>query len=225
MQTSRQRIAEKVAKKSDRFGSLESNMQVKKGADGDGKPVRYNPFQEMIAIEAEFGCIFEDDEEEVLRKARENSRWYPFLEHISKKKKVKDFAKIVEDANKRKEQRLKQKQLEMIKQQIARGVKNVNTAALQTANDDDDNEDGEGEKIDVQKMIAEVQRKQQNQRMEDMVRGINNLCHKARLEESTMDGVKEKIAYKYPAKPSADDSGNDIYKNIFARVDARWQYN
>lgn len=104
LDASRQRIAEKVAKKSDRFGSLKSNMVERKGATAeDGKPVMYNPFQEMIAIEAEFGSIFADDEDALLAKAREESRWYPFLEHISKKKKKKDFEKIIEDANKRKE--------------------------------------------------------------------------------------------------------------------------
>lgn len=41
----------------------------------------------------------------------------------------------------------------MIKQQIARGVKNVNTAALQNQDDEDGDE---GQKVDVQKMIAEV---------------------------------------------------------------------
>ena len=88
-------------------------MIERKGSDG--KSGMYNPFQEMIAIEAEFGCIFDDDEDTILAKARENSHWYPFLEHISKKKKQKEFVKIIEDANRRKEQRIKQKQLEMIK--------------------------------------------------------------------------------------------------------------
>jgi len=57
----------------------------------------------MMAIEEEFGCIFPLDQEGQLEEAKANSRWYPFLECISKKKKQKEFAKIVEDANKRKE--------------------------------------------------------------------------------------------------------------------------
>lgn len=40
-----------------------------------------------------------------------------------------------------------------------------------------------------------------------------------------MDGVKDFIHYKYPAAPSADDDGQDIYKFIQPRIDSRWQYN
>ena len=35
---------------------------------------------------------------------------------VSRKKKAKDFARVIDDANKRKEARIKQKQLELIKQ-------------------------------------------------------------------------------------------------------------
>lgn len=61
--------------------------------------------------------------------------------------------------------------------------------------------------------------------METMVKSINNICYKARLETENMDGVKDFIHYKYPAAPSADDDGQDIYKFIQPRIDSRWQYN
>mmetsp|Transcript_19608 Transcript_19608/g.24207 ORF Transcript_19608/g.24207 Transcript_19608/m.24207 type:complete len:81 (-) Transcript_19608:290-532(-) len=74
-------------------------------------------------------------------------------------------------------------------------------------------------------MIAEVQRKQQNQRMEDIVEGINNLCEKSVLEDRNLGDIKDFIHYKYPSCPSNDASGHDIYKNVFSRIDARWQFN
>jgi len=57
----------------------------------------------MMAIEAEFGSIFNASEEYQLEEARAKSKWYPFLDLVSRKKKKNDFTRVIEDANKRKE--------------------------------------------------------------------------------------------------------------------------
>jgi hypothetical protein len=43
-----------------RFGPKSSNMKIVK-MDNEGKPVLVNHFLEMMAIEAEFGCIIEEE--------------------------------------------------------------------------------------------------------------------------------------------------------------------
>ena len=61
--------------------------------------------------------------------------------------------------------------------------------------------------MDVTKMIAEEQRRAQNQRMNDIVEGISKLNEKSIDEAYTMEGIKEFIKYKYPMVPSADEVG------------------
>ena len=135
-----------------RFGPASANMipakQTSEMKDNGIDPGMYNPFFEMMEIEAEFGSIFTTEEEKQLEIERDNSKWYPLLEAMTDKKKHIEFVAILEEAHKRKESRKKQKQLELIRQQLSRGVKNIDTAALGGGNDDDD-EDGLGEKVDV----------------------------------------------------------------------------
>ena len=57
LEQSKKRIIEKVSQTGTRFGPRESNMSTKKEGN-TGKSTRYNPFEEMMAIEAEFGSIF-----------------------------------------------------------------------------------------------------------------------------------------------------------------------
>ena len=47
----------------------------------------FNPFMEMMAIEAEFGSLYESQEAQRQEQARNNSKWYPFFETISQKNK------------------------------------------------------------------------------------------------------------------------------------------
>lgn len=90
----------------------------------------------------------------------------------------------------------------MIKSQIARGVKNVNTDVLMAAEGSKSHQ-----KVDVTKMIAEEQRRAQNQRMNNIVEGISKLNEKSIDEAYTMEGIKEFIKYKYPMVPSVDEVG------------------
>ena len=68
----------------------------------------------MMAIEVEFGNLFEDKDDK-LASARANSKWYPFLEAVSNKNKYREFAKIVDAANERKQKKMKQREMELIK--------------------------------------------------------------------------------------------------------------
>ena len=96
-----------------RFGPLSSNMiaakQTSEMADNGIDPGLYNPFYEMMEIEAEFGCIFTTEEEKQLEIDRDSSKWYPLLEAMTDKKKHVEFVAILEEAHKRKEARKKQK--------------------------------------------------------------------------------------------------------------------
>lgn len=74
----------------------------------DGNAESYNPFEEMMAIEAEYGNIFSEEENDNENQARANSRWYPFLLAVSQKSKHKDFTKVVEAAQERKDESLRQ---------------------------------------------------------------------------------------------------------------------
>ena len=74
--------------------------------------------------------------------------------------------------------------------------------------------------MDVSKMIADMQRKAQNQRMTDIVNGINTLNEKSICEDTHMQEIREFIKYKYPALPSSDAQGDDIYGCILSKVDS-----
>ena len=68
LKTTKDRILSKVNARSTRFGPHECNLLERKSLDSDtdGKNpavTTYNPFQEMMAIEAEFGSIFTASEE------------------------------------------------------------------------------------------------------------------------------------------------------------------
>ena len=227
LQTSKERIREKVNRMTTRFGPISSNLipgkQTSNMRDGGVDADMYNPFKDMMSIEAEFGCIFTTEEEKQLEIGRTNSKWFPLLEAMTRKKKHKNFVAIIESAQKRKEQKNKQRQLEIIRDQLARGVKVVDTTAF-TKGDSDD-EEGLGEKIDVQKILAEIQRKQQHERMEQMVNSINDLCQKSIDENNNLTEIKDYINYKYPSCPSNDSQGRDIYDKCFYKIVSRWQYN
>ena len=149
LESSRKRIQEKVRETSTRFGPRSSNMSKTKGPGENSKPSYYNPFEEMMLIEAEFGSLFASKDEVEQEAARNSSKWYPLFETISQKRKFDTFSNIIKVAQKRKEDQMQQKQLEIIKQQIARGVKNVDTKVLMGG------EDSKSAKMDVSKMIAE----------------------------------------------------------------------
>lgn len=80
----------------------------------------------MMAIEAEYGNIFESQSERQLDQKRTNSMWFPFYEAFNRKEKILD---IIENCQRSKQDMQQAKQLEQIKQQIARGGK-VNLDAL-----------------------------------------------------------------------------------------------
>ena len=82
LEASRKRINKKVAMTTTRFGPRSSNMAYKKSGPEE-KAVQYNPFEEMMAIEAEFGSVFSSHESLILEEGRANSKWYPFFESIS----------------------------------------------------------------------------------------------------------------------------------------------
>ena len=143
---SRKRIAYKVRQMSTRFGSRHANMVC---VEGEQK----NPFEEMMAIEAEFGSIFESKEQAARDIGRQNSRWYPLFEQLTQKDKYQQFKEIVATFQTRKALHLATKPLDMFKMQISQRIK---LAAKM---------EGEGghttsTKIDVQRMIAEEQRRQ-----------------------------------------------------------------
>ena len=54
---SRIKIQKKVTISSSRFGPRTSNMAIRK--EEPGQKTYFNPFEEMMAIEAEFGSIFQ----------------------------------------------------------------------------------------------------------------------------------------------------------------------
>jgi len=62
-------------------------MAMRKGTEDDRTPKMFNPFMEMMAIEAEFGSLYESEEAQRQEQARNNSKWYPFFETISQKSK------------------------------------------------------------------------------------------------------------------------------------------
>lgn len=78
LEHSRKMISKKVSKTATRFGPRASNLSKK--YDNDGKQTQYNPFEEMMAIEAEFGSIFESHDEAQLEQMRNKSKWYPMFE-------------------------------------------------------------------------------------------------------------------------------------------------
>lgn len=157
LEASRQRIIEQVSQTATRFGPRASNMSIKQ--DKAGKSIKFNPFEEMMMIEAEFGSIFASTESMRLEEAKNASRWFPIFDQISNKKKQENWQKIVSEAQKQKDEQLQQKQLAIIKQQIARGVKNVNTDMLKVGGSEDG---AEPDKMDVSRMIAEEHRRAQN---------------------------------------------------------------
>lgn len=61
----------------------------------------------MMAIEAEFGCIFTTEEERRLEEARNSSLWQPFYKSISEKKKHREFVEVMQQALKLKEDKQK----------------------------------------------------------------------------------------------------------------------
>ena len=56
LEATRKRIVDQLSTTATRFGPRASNMSKKN--DREGKPINYNPFEEMMMIEAEFGSIF-----------------------------------------------------------------------------------------------------------------------------------------------------------------------
>ena len=114
LEQSKQRIIEKVSATGTRFGPRASNMSKKK--EGAGKGSMYNPFEEMMAIEAEFGSIFASQESMRLEEAKNASRWFPLFETISQKRRAENFERMVQVAQEQKDACLQQKQLALIKQ-------------------------------------------------------------------------------------------------------------
>lgn len=86
-----------------------------------------------------------------------------------------------------------------------------------------EDEDGENPQQDVQKMIAEEQRRQQKERMEQMLAGIKELNEKSLNDTTNMEEIRELCGYKYPVSPGADKNGRNIYQEVLARVDSYWQ--
>ena len=70
---------------------------------GAKQPTYFNPFEEMMMIEAEFGSLFDSHEDLRLEKARNASKWFPLLETIQFKGKEDKFGKILDAALKTKE--------------------------------------------------------------------------------------------------------------------------
>ena len=137
--------------------------------------------------------------------------------NISDKRKYEQFQKVIKEANKIKEENQKQKQLALLKSQIARGIKNVALLEVEAENDKG------GEKMDVQQMIAEEHRRAQNHRMEQIVTGILSLSEKSEIEVSNIEGIKEFIKYQYPVLPSTDENGDNIYGEISSKIDSKWE--
>ena len=80
LDVSKKRIVEKVSHTGTRFGPRTSNMSmIKEG----GKQKLFNPFEEMMQIEAEFGSIFASQESKALEEAKNSSKWYPLFETFS----------------------------------------------------------------------------------------------------------------------------------------------
>jgi len=80
LETSKRRNIEKVSTTGTRFGPRASNMSmIKEG----GQQKFYNPFEEMMLIEAEFGSIFASQESKALEEAKNSSKWYPLFETLS----------------------------------------------------------------------------------------------------------------------------------------------
>ena len=98
LESSRKRIQEKVRETSTRFGPRSSNMSKTKGSGENSKPSYYNPFEEMMLIEAEFGSLFASKDEVEQEAARNSSKWYPLFETISQKRKFDTFSNIIKVA-------------------------------------------------------------------------------------------------------------------------------
>ena len=75
LEESQARVQRKVLMKGPRFAS--------RGSPGQGK----DQFEEMMAIEAEFGSLFATAEEMKADDVKENSVWYKLFQTIAKKKK------------------------------------------------------------------------------------------------------------------------------------------
>ena len=56
---------------------------MKEKKEASGQKSFFNPFEEMMAIEAEFGSIFQSQESIRLEEARNKSKWYPLCEMIA----------------------------------------------------------------------------------------------------------------------------------------------
>lgn len=65
-------------------------MAIRK--EESGQKTYFNPFEEMMAIEAEFGSIFQSQESLRMEEARNKSKWYPLCEMISQKNKKTEFS-------------------------------------------------------------------------------------------------------------------------------------
>ena len=103
LEESKKRITDKVSTTGTRFGPRASNMKMQKESKDGEKTKFFNPFEEMMAIEAEFGSIFASQESVRLEEAKNASKWYPLLESISQKRKYQTFSKIIDEAQKQKE--------------------------------------------------------------------------------------------------------------------------
>ena len=95
-------------------------------------------------------------------------------------------------------------------------MKNVNTDMLKM----NDSKDGDDKEMDVSKMIAEENRRAQNQRMQDILKGIKMLSEKSEYDAFHFEGIKEHIGYKYPLGPSIDETGENIYDGILSKVNS-----
>ena len=86
----------------------------------------------------------------------------------------------------------------------------------------DSKDGGESDKMDVSKMIAEEHRRAQNQRMQEIVKGIKLLSEKSDYDVHHIEGIKEFIRYKYPVEPSIDETGENIYNGILSKINSQW---
>ena len=92
MEESQARIQKKVHTKGPRFASRGSNP-------GEGK----DQFEEMMAIEAEFGSLFATAEEMKAEDVKENSVWFKLFQTIAKKKKKAQYEELISCINRKKE--------------------------------------------------------------------------------------------------------------------------
>ena len=92
LEESQARIQKKVLNKGPRFAS----RGAKPGQEQD-------QFEEMMAIEAEFGSLFATAEEMKAEDVKENSVWYSLFQTIAKKKKKPLYDKLLTCINKKKE--------------------------------------------------------------------------------------------------------------------------